>query len=114
MSREYTDRTKLGFGFDVVGVSTADDQDYPNDLDMEDTASNNVQVIGEVVPETDVSSLGLTLMVPLSEEYLREMTGPSMAGTQNLGDTGLTSTGNVISGVHMAETIASGLQAPSV
>ena len=84
MSQEQTERTKLGAGFDVVGVSTADDQDYPNNLDREDTASSNVQVIGEVVPETDVSLLGLTPTVLLSEEYLREMTGPSTAATRNL------------------------------
>ena len=97
MSREQTERTKLGPGFDAFGVSTADDQDYPNDLDMEDTASTNVQVIGKVVPEMDVSSLGLTLTVPLSEEYLCEVTGPSMVATRNPGDAGLASTGNVIS-----------------
>ena len=79
----------MGPGFDAVGISTADDQDYPNDLDMEDTASSNVQVIGEVVPKTDVSLLGLTPTVPLSEEYLREMTGPSTAATRNPGDAGL-------------------------
>ena len=105
--------TKLGPGFDAIGVSTADDQDYPNDLDMEDTASSNVQVIGEVVPKTDVSSLGLTLTVPLSAEYLREVTGPSMAATRNPDDAGLASTGNVISGAHVAETTANGSQAPS-
>ena len=103
----------MGLGFDTVGVSTADDQDYPNDWEMEDTTSNNVQVIGEVVPEIDISSLGLTPMVPLSEEYLREMTVPSMAATWNPGDAGLALTGNVISGVNVAETTASGLQAPS-
>ena len=75
---------------------------------MEDTASSKVQVIGQVVPETDVSLLGLTPTVPLSEEYLREMTVPSMAATQNPGDTGLALTGNVISGVNVAETTASG------
>ena len=58
MSQEHTDGTKLGPGFDAVGVSTADDQDYPNDWEMEDTASSFVNVVGEVVPETDVSSLG--------------------------------------------------------
>ena len=80
---------------------------------MEDTASSNVQVIGEVIPGMDVSLLGLIPTVPLSKEYLHEMTGPSMAATRNLGDAGLTSTGNVISGVHVAETTASGSQAPS-
>ena len=107
------EQTKLGLGFDAVGISAADDQDYPNDWEMEDTASSNVQVIGEVVPETDVSTLGLTPTVPLSEEYLCEMTVPSTAATQNPSDAGLALTGNVISGVNMAETTASGLQAPS-
>ena len=113
MSREHTERTKLGPGFDAVGVSTADDQDYPNDWEMEDTASSNVQVIGEVILEKDVSSLGLTLTVPLSKEYLREMTVPSIAATRNLGDAGLALTRNVIGGINVVETIANGLQAPS-
>ena len=73
ISWEQTERTKLGPGFDAVGVSTADDQDYPNDLDMEDTASSNVQVIDEVVPKMDVSLLGLTPTVPLSTESLCEV-----------------------------------------
>ena len=77
---------------------------------MEDTASSNVQVIGEVVPEMDVSLLGLTPTVPLSEEYLHEMTGPSTAAMQNRDDAGSVSTENVISAAHMAETTASGSQ----
>ena len=80
---------------------------------MEDTASSNVQVIGEVITEIDVSSLGLTPMVPLSTEYLHEVTGLSTAVMWNPGDAGLASTKNVISGTHVAETIASGSQAPS-
>ena len=60
MSQEHTDGTKLGPGFDAVGVSTAVDQDYPNDWEMADTASSSVKVVGEVVAETDVSSLGLS------------------------------------------------------
>ena len=102
----------MGPGYDVVGVSTVEDQDYPNDQEMEDTASSNVQVIGEVVPKKDASSLGLTPTVLLSAEYLCEVTGPSMATTQNLGDAGSGSTENVISGVNVAETTASGSQTP--
>ena len=112
MSQEQTERTKLGPGYDVVGVSTVNDQDYLNDQEMEDTASSNVQVINEIVPKMDVSSLGLTLTVPLSAEYLHEVTGPSMAVTQNPGDAGSLSTENVISGVNVAETTASGSQIP--
>ena len=80
---------------------------------MEDTASSNVQVIGEVIPEMDVSLLGLTPTVPLYEEYLCEMMGPSTTAMRNLGDAELASTGNMISGVNVAETTASGSQAPS-
>ena len=39
--------------------------------------------------------------------------GPSTAATRNSDDVGSVSTGNVISGVHVAETTASGLQPPS-
>ena len=98
----------MGPGYDVVGISTVDDQDYLNDQEMEDTASSNVQVIGKVVPEIDASSLGLTPAVPLSTEYLCEVTGPSTAATWNPGDARSGSTKNVISGVNVAETIASG------
>ena len=108
MSQEQTERTKLGPGYDVVGISTVNDQDYPNDQEMEDTAFSNVQVIGEVVLEMDASSLGLTPMVPLSVEYLHKVTGPSTVATRNPGDAGSVSTENVISGANMAETTAGG------
>ena len=78
---------------------------------MKDTTSSNVQVIGEVVPEMEVSLLGLTSTVPLSEEYLHEMMGPSTAAMRNPDDVGSVSIGNVISGTHVAETTASGSQA---
>ena len=112
MLQKQMERTKLGLGFDAVGISIADDQDYPNDLDMENTTSSNVQVISEVVPKMDVASLGLTPTVPLSAEYVREVTGPSMAAMQNPDDAGSVLTENVISGMHMAETTASGSQIP--
>ena len=40
MSHNPTERTKLGPGFDVYGVETDINQGYPNDLEMEDTASS--------------------------------------------------------------------------
>ena len=66
MSHKHTDGTKLGSSFNAVGVSTIVDQDYPNDWEMEDTASSSVRVVGEVVAETDVSSLGLSPQVTLT------------------------------------------------
>ena len=88
MSQEQTERIKFGPGYDVVGVSIVEDQDYPNDQEMEDTASSNVQVIGEVVPEIGASSLSLTPTIPLSAEYLREARGPSTVATRNPIDAG--------------------------
>ena len=113
MSHKHTDGTKLGPGFDVVGISTAIDQDYPNDWEMEDTSCSSVRVVGEVVAETDVSSLGLSPQVALTADSLRNVTGPSTVVAQNLGDVGSDVTESLISGVNMAETIASGLQVPS-
>ena len=49
----------------MFGVSIIEDPGYPNDLEMEDTASSPM-IISEIVPKSDVSSLGLTLTVPLS------------------------------------------------
>ena len=70
MSQEHTNGTKLGPGFDAVGISTAVDQDYPNDWEMEDTASSSVKVVGEVVLKMDVSSLGLSPQVALTVDSL--------------------------------------------
>ena len=109
MSHEQTDETKLGPGFDAVGVSAAIDQDYPNDWEMEDTASSSVRIVGEVVGETDVSSLGLSPQVALTPDSLRNVTGPSMAVARNPGDAGTDGTESLISGVNVAETTASGL-----
>ena len=88
MSQEQMDRTKLGPDFDTVGVSTIVDQDYPNDWEMEDTTSSSVRIIGEVVGETNVSSLGLSPQVALTADSLRNVTGPSTAAAWNSGDAG--------------------------
>ena len=113
MSQEYTDGTKLGPGFHVVSVSTADDQDYPNDWEMEDTASSSMKVIGEVVPKTDVSSLGLSPQVALTADSLRNVTGPSTAAARNLGDAGSDLNKSLFTEANVAETTASGFQTPS-
>ena len=113
MSQEHTDGTKLGPGFGAVGVSTADDQDYPNEWEMEDTASSSVKVVGEVVPETDVSSLGLSPQVALTADSLRNVTGPSTAAARNLGDAGSDLNERLFTDANVAETTASGIQTPS-
>ena len=112
MSQEHTDGTKLGPGFDTVGVSTADDQDYPNEWEMEDTASSSVRVVGEVVPETDVSSLGLSPQDALTVDALRHVTSLSTAAARNPGDVGSDLNESLFTNANMAETTASGSQTP--
>ena len=67
MSQEYTERTKLGPGFDVTGISSAGATVYANEVDMEDTASSSPQIVGEVVPQSTESSLGLALAGVLTD-----------------------------------------------
>ena len=112
MSQEPTEQTKLGPGFDAVGVSTAIDQDYPNDWEMEDTASSSVRVVGKVVLATDVSSLGLSPQVALTVDSLRNVMGTGMAAARNPGDADSGSMFDWVSGVNVAETTASRSQAP--
>ena len=108
MSQEPTEHTKLGPGFDAVGVSTTVDQDYPNDWEMEDTASSLVRVVGEVVLEMDVSSLGLSPQVALTVDSLSNVMGTGTAMAQNPGDVDSDSMFDWVSGVNVAETTASG------
>ena len=68
ISHEYTEQTKLGPGFDVTGISDAGAMLYLNEVEMEDTASSSVRIVGEVVPGSPKSSLGLALAdVPTAE-----------------------------------------------
>ena len=110
MSHEQTEQAKLGPRYDVYGIETNTNSFYPNDQDMEDTASGPVQLVGEVVPESDVPSLGLTPMDPLTAENLREVIGPRMTVARNPGDVESVSMENVITGANVAEPTASGSQ----
>ena len=80
MSQEYTERTKLGPGFDVTGISGAGMTVYANEVDMEDTASSSPQIVGEVVPQSTASSLGLALAGVLTAESQPRVTGPRTVG----------------------------------
>ena len=103
MSHEQTKQTKLGPAYNVYGIETNTNSFYPNDQDMEDTASSPVQLVGEVVLELDVPSLGLTPTDPLTVENLREVTSPRMAVARNPGDAESVSTENVITGANVVE-----------
>ena len=80
---------------------------------MEDTASSSVRVVDEVVPETDVSSLGLSPQVALTADSLWNVTGPSTAAARNPGDVGSDLNESLFSGANVAETTTSGFQTPS-
>ena len=86
MSQEYTERTKLGPGFDVTGISGAGATVYANEVDMEDTASSSPQIVGEVVPQSTESSLGLALAGVLTAESQPGVTGPRTAGERTESD----------------------------
>ena len=68
MSQEYTERTKLGPGFDITGISGAGATIYTDEVDMEDTASSAPQIVGEVVPGSPETSLGLAQADVLTAE----------------------------------------------
>ena len=69
-----------------------------------------MRIVGDVVGETDVSSLGLSAQVTLTADSLRNVTGPSTAVAQNSGDAGSDLNESWFSGANLAETTASGLQ----
>ena len=75
MSHDGTERTKLGPSFDVPYVSGAQPTTYHDDAEMEDTASSSPQFVGETVPESQESSLGLTPSDVPSEELTRSVMG---------------------------------------
>ena len=108
MSHNLMEQTKLGTRYDMYGVKMETNAPYPNDQEMEDIASSPVQLVGEVVPESDVPSLGLTPTDPLTAENLREVTGLRMTVARNPGDAESVSTENIITGANVAEPIASG------
>ena len=110
MSHKQTEQTKLGPKYDMYGVETNTNSFYLNDQDMEDTASSPVQLVGEVVPKSDVPSLGLIPTDPLTMENLREVTGPCMTLVQNPSEMESVSTKTVITGANVAKPTASGSQ----
>ena len=60
MSHESTERTKLGLGFNILDVNGTQTTVYHDEEEMEDTASSSVKLVGKRVPESDVSSIGLS------------------------------------------------------
>ena len=86
MSHEATDQTKLGSGFDVTGISGAGATLYANDVEMEDTASSSVRIVGETIPESPESSLGLTAPDVHAGQLTGSVTGPRTTETRSFGD----------------------------
>ena len=112
MSQENTKRTKLGPGFDVLNVSGVQTTVYHNEEKMEDTASSSVKLVGEIVPESDVSSLGLSPQESLTADSLRNVTGQRTAAMQNVSDADQEYTARGSSGEHAYDPAASGSHAP--
>ena len=113
MSHDATEQTKLGPGFDVTGISGAGATIYANDVDMEDTASSSVRVVGEIVPDTTASSLGLLSMDVPAMESAQGVMGPFTVETWDQSDAEAGSTSNAPSGETVSNPGASGSQATS-
>ena len=112
MSHEYTEQTKLGPGFDVTSISGVGTTIYVNEVDMEDTASSSPQIVGEVVPQSTESSLGLALAdVPTAESQQCVM-GPRTAEERTESDADAQSASDARSGENVSSPGVSGSQVP--
>ena len=73
-----------------------------------------MKVVGKVVPETDVSLLGLSLQVALTTDSLRNVTGPEYgSGVESRRRMGSDLNESLFTEANVAETTASGSQTPS-
>ena len=86
MSQEDTERTKLGPGLKILDVSGTPTTVYHNEEEMEDTAPSSVKLVGETVPNSYESSLGLSPQNPITSDSLRNVTGSRMAEMWNVSD----------------------------
>ena len=110
MSHDGTERTKLGPGFDVPYISGVQPTTYHDDAEMEDTASSSPQLLGETIPESPDSLLGLTHSDVPAEESTHSVTGLRTVQMQNQSDADPGSTVNVLSDESNSNPGTSGIQ----
>ena len=111
MSHALTEETKLGPGFDVTGISGAGTTVYPNEIDMEDTASSSVWIVGETVPASTESSLGLTPADVHAAGVGRSVMGPRTAEMRSQGEADVGMASDAYSGEIVSNPGVSGTQA---
>ena len=70
MSYDDTQWTKLGTKLDVHNVSGTPTMVYRNKEEMEDIASSSVKLVGQKVPKSSDSTLGLCLQNPIIVDSL--------------------------------------------
>ena len=110
MSQEQTERIRLGLGFKVLDVSGVPTTVYHNEEGID--ASSSVRLVGERVPESNVSSLGMSPQVALTADSQRNVTGPRTAAKRKSCDADSEYTARVSSGEHAYDPAASGSHAP--
>ena len=86
MSQEGTEKIKLGPGFEILDVSGTPTTIYHNEEEMENAASSSVKLVGETVPNSDESSLGVSPQNLITVDSLRNVTGPRTAEMRNVSD----------------------------
>ena len=109
MSQEQTERTKLGLGFKVLDVSGVPTTVYH---DEEESVSSSVRLVGERVPESNVTSRGVSPQVALTVDSQRNVTGPRTSVKRKSIDAETASTARVSDGEHACDPAASGSHAP--
>ena len=107
MSQDGTERTKLGLGFDVLGVGDTT-VNLDGDAEMGDTASSSVRVLGEAVPESLESSLGLTRSDVPAADLTSSVTGPRTSGMRTVDDADSQATHSAAGTGHMSAPAPSG------
>ena len=86
MSQEGTEKIKLGPGFEILDVSGTPTTVYHNEEEMENAASSSIKLVGETVPNSDESSLGVSPQNLITADSLRNVTGPRTAEMRNVSD----------------------------
>ena len=110
MSQEGTERTKLGLGFEILDVSGMPTTVYHNEEEMENTTSSSVKLVGETVPNSDESSLGVSPQNLITADSLQNVAGPRTAEMRNVSDVAQQATDAVEQRAVAAQDLADTIQ----
>ena len=108
MSHSDSERTWTAPGVNTPSIHGVQPTQSSDDEEMEDTASSSVRYLGEIVPDTTASSLGLTPTDVPTVASSRGVTGPRTTETRNQSDADAESTAHTHKGEHVSNLGVSG------